>query len=120
MTSTVQIEPLYISAAASRNNASASRTLDGLVAFASGHLVSLWNSAVGTAFLSSLSAIRADLGRLHGRMKRIKEFTLLLRDMEQKFQLSNSQTSINKLSSLEMRQVVQNYGDRNQSLPTAR
>ncbi|GAA5979745.1 hypothetical protein JCM5350_002033 [Sporobolomyces pararoseus] len=45
MTSTAQIEPLYISAAASRNNASASRTLDGLVAFASGHLISLWNSA---------------------------------------------------------------------------
>ncbi|GAA5894313.1 Elongator subunit ELP2 [Sporobolomyces salmoneus] len=48
MTSTARVEPLYISAAASRNNASASRTTDGLIAFASGHLISLWNSANDT------------------------------------------------------------------------
>ncbi|GAA5940941.1 Elongator subunit ELP2 [Sporobolomyces koalae] len=37
--------PVYISAAASRNNASASRASDGLVLFASGHFIGLWNSA---------------------------------------------------------------------------
>ncbi|CEQ39450.1 SPOSA6832_00976, partial [Sporobolomyces salmonicolor] len=40
------VTPVYIAAAASRNNASAVRPEDGLVAFASGHLVALWNSAV--------------------------------------------------------------------------
>ncbi|GAA5984289.1 hypothetical protein JCM10908_006126 [Rhodotorula pacifica] len=39
------IEPLYISAACSRSNASAARPQDGLVAFASGHLIALWKSA---------------------------------------------------------------------------
>ncbi|GAA5868103.1 hypothetical protein JCM3774_001022 [Rhodotorula dairenensis] len=37
--------PLYISAACSRSSASAARPQDGLVAFASGHLIALWNSA---------------------------------------------------------------------------
>ncbi|GAA6020260.1 hypothetical protein JCM11491_003868 [Sporobolomyces phaffii] len=41
----VAVTPVYISTAASRNNASASRNSDGLVVFASGHLVSLWHSA---------------------------------------------------------------------------
>ncbi|KPV74938.1 uncharacterized protein RHOBADRAFT_44457 [Rhodotorula graminis WP1] len=40
-----RVEQRYISAAASRNHASAARPQDGLVAFASGHLVALWQSA---------------------------------------------------------------------------
>ncbi|GAA6063331.1 hypothetical protein JCM10212_003917 [Sporobolomyces blumeae] len=38
------VTPIYISAAASRNNASVARTRDGLVLFASGHLIALWDS----------------------------------------------------------------------------
>lgn len=41
-----QVQPLYISAACSRSNSSAARPQDGLVAFASGHLIALWKSAV--------------------------------------------------------------------------
>ncbi|KWU47145.1 WD40 repeat-like protein [Rhodotorula sp. JG-1b] len=40
-----QVQPLYISAACSRSNSSAARPQDGLVAFASGHLIALWKSA---------------------------------------------------------------------------
>ncbi|GAA5895240.1 hypothetical protein JCM8208_005945 [Rhodotorula glutinis] len=40
-----RVEQRYISAACSRNHASAARPQDGLVAFASGHLVALWQSA---------------------------------------------------------------------------
>ncbi|GAA6050328.1 hypothetical protein JCM3770_002965 [Rhodotorula araucariae] len=38
-------DALYVSAACSRNHGSAARVQDGLIAFASGHLVALWNSA---------------------------------------------------------------------------
>ena len=41
-----QVHPLYVSAACSRSNSSAARPQDGLVAFASGHLIALWKSAV--------------------------------------------------------------------------
>ncbi|BGP40443.1 Elongator subunit elp2 [Rhodotorula kratochvilovae] len=44
-----RVDPLYISAACSRNHASAARVQDGLVAFASGHLLALWESASETS-----------------------------------------------------------------------
>lgn len=40
------VQALYTAAACSRNHASAARPQDGLVAFASGHSVALWKSAV--------------------------------------------------------------------------
>lgn len=43
---TAYVEPRYVSAACSRSNATAARVEDGLVAFASGHLIALWPSAV--------------------------------------------------------------------------
>ncbi|GAA5820497.1 hypothetical protein JCM11251_003017 [Rhodosporidiobolus azoricus] len=49
MTRPAKIDQLLIAAGASRNNASDCRTSDGLVAFAAGHLIALWNSADKTS-----------------------------------------------------------------------
>jgi elongator complex protein 2 len=60
-----QVQPLYISAACSRSNSSAARPHDGLVAFASGHLIALWKSAVRTPDYS-LQGTQAGLDTLTG------------------------------------------------------